>query len=880
MSTALLAIVIIITMLFCRLSRNASKQDVTMKIALLLQRIRVMLVPPGSLRARILRRFTRVLFLPFIKVGENRRIKKDLSLIRSSGLFDEKWYLAHNPDVLEAKIDAARHYLLYGSSERRDPGPRFSSGWYLEAYEDVKIAGINPLVHFLKKGLSEGRVAHSDQIIQELTPQVSEIEQKLRVMLHRHDQQADGAANANTNDKLANFLSSGERITLPVTGEPVVSVILLFHNRAEISLQCLESLAEGAGAVPFEVVIVDNASTDDTSALLDRIQNAKIIRNTINSGFGGGCNQAVDLATGKYLLFLNNDTQLLPNSISVLVETLESDAKIGAVGGKLIFPDGRLQEAGSIIWQDGSCLGYGRFDDPFKSEYSYVRDVDFCSGALLLTPRDLFLSLGKFDPRYAPAYYEDADYCMSVWNTGYRVVFQPFAVAIHYEYGSSGKSNAVTLMLQNREKFAQKWQDVLTSFDLPESGTMIFSREHKSDAKRILFIDDRIPDYHLGHGYPRTYRMLRMLAEMGHRLTFLPLQLPIPVPEIAQSLQMLGIEVLYKKTSQNPDLEVLYNNPNRKIDFEAFLRSRPDHYDVVFVSRPNNMQEIIQHLKNHAKHSSVIYDAEALFSLRDVKYRELNGEHVSETEKDKLVKAEVALVKSANVVTTVSELEKEQFLKHGTSSVHVLGHIIKPEPTPATFEERNGILFVGSFLFDPSPNGDAVRYFANQILPLVRQEVKCEIYIVGTNQVKSIWDLASDYIHVMGKVDNLTPYYNRCRLFVVPTRYSAGIPLKLLEAVAHGIPAVVTPLTVDQLGWQENRDLLVGHDPVDFARKIINIYSNRDLFYALRQNALDRIREEYSPEQFRETLDKVINLAMDKKNRQKNWERTRVLFNW
>jgi GT2 family glycosyltransferase len=665
--------------------------------------------------------------------------------------------------------------------------------------------------------------------------------------------------------KLRKFLSSNALLELPIFHQPVVSIILLFYNRAEMSFQCLETLAEGTRGVPFEVVIVDNASTDKTSVLLDRIRNAKIIRNLVNSGFGGGCNQAANLATGKYLLFLNNDTQLLPDSLKVMVDTFESGTSIGVVGGKLIFPDGSLQEAGSIIWRDGSCTGYGRGDDPFKSEFSYVKDVDYCSGALLLTTRDLFLSLGKFDPRYAPAYYEDVDYCLSVWNEGHRVVFQPFAIAIHYEYGSSNTANAIALMQRNREKFTEKWKNVLANFELSGSDSIISSREHKTDAKRILFVDDRIPDYRLGSGYPRTYRILQMLAEMGYRLTFFPMQISTFIPEIAQLLQMMGIEVLYNTPNQKVDANAIYENPGGIIDFDAFLRSRTDYYDVAFVSRPHNMQMAEESLKKHARQTSIVYDAEAIFSLRDVKYKELNGESVSAAEKEACVRAEIALAKCANVVTTVSKMEKEQFEKHGTASVQILGHVIETDPTPATFEERKDILFVGGILSDPSPNADAVHYFVNQIMPLVRQEVKCELFIVGTNCVKAVWDLESDYVHVVGRVDDLMTYYNRSRIFIVSTRYSAGIPLKLVEAAAHGLPAVVTPLIGNQLGWQEDRDLLVGYDPDDFARKVIELYTNRDLFYSLRQNALDRIRKEYSPEQFRKKLTNVISLAINEK---------------
>src|SRR5205085_6064186 len=111
-------------------------------------------------------------------------------------------------------------------------------------------------------------------------------------------------------------------------------------------------------------------------------------------------------------------------------------ASTGAVGGKLVFPDGRLQEAGSIIWSDGSGDAYGRGGDPASPEFNFARPVDFCSGALLLTPRSLFERLGGFDERYRPAYYEDADYCARLWARGYTVRYEPAAVAIHHEFGS------------------------------------------------------------------------------------------------------------------------------------------------------------------------------------------------------------------------------------------------------------------------------------------------------------------------------------------------------------------------------------------------------------------------------------------------------------
>ena len=818
--------------------------------------------------------------------------------------FSSKWYLEAYEDVKKAGINPLIHYLKYGKLEKRNPLPTQDNNQFrTDNFETVQGAqipflslaaedkvyssrksrlgrllfNIRNLMHVFGGVLHKSYRDKALYILKKdgLGSLIKEIEKKLTVLLSGGDNNSiQSITDTKTNPiprtsspnevyenkieaKLQIFLRTGASLELPIYAEPVVSIILLFYNHASMSLQCLETLALGAGTIPFEVVIIDNASTDETSELLERINNAKIIRNPANLGFAGGCNQAVDLAIGKYLLFLNNDVELLSNSIKIMVDTIENGTNIGAVGGKLIFPDGRLQEAGAIIWRDGSNSGYGRYDDPFKPEYSYVKEVDYCSGALLLTPRHIFLSLGKFDTRYKPAYYEDIDYCLNLWRKGFRVVFQPFAVCIHYEFGSSGMARALALQKINQDKFIRKWQDIFVEFYPRVPANIIPSREHKSNSKRILFIDDRIPDYHLGSGYPRSFRILQVMADAGYRITFLPLQNTGMNPVITHLLQLKGIEVLYTKDGQ-------------KIDLVSFLKFRADYYDITFLSRPRNMQDAMIKLINHAKQTTVIYDAEAIFSLKEIKYRELIGKHMTEAEKERLIQNEASLSSGASIVTTATENEKNIFVKYGAASTHVLGDIIEANPTPASFDERRNILFVGGILDYPSPNEDAVLYFLNQIFPLVRKVVECEFYIVGTNNVKAIWDMESNYVHVIGKVEDLIPYYNRCRLFVVPTRYSAGRPYKMIEAAAYGLPAVVTPLIAERLGWRENRDILVGHDAIDFGRKVIELYLNPDIFYSLRQNALDRIREEYNPENFKNNLQHILTLALDKRNGLKN----------
>ena len=161
------------------------------------------------------------------------------------------------------------------------------------------------------------------------------------------------------------FLLSGMTLDVLVSERPLVSIILVLFNRAELTLACLRSIAE-SHSEPLEVVIVDNASTDQTTHLLSRLRGCRVIQNDENRGFLAAVNQAAAACRGEYLLLLNNDAQLLPGSLGAAVRTLASSDDIGAVGAKIILLDGSLQEAGSIVWQDGTCLGYARGDIAFR----------------------------------------------------------------------------------------------------------------------------------------------------------------------------------------------------------------------------------------------------------------------------------------------------------------------------------------------------------------------------------------------------------------------------------------------------------------------------------------------------------------------------------
>jgi GT2 family glycosyltransferase len=249
-----------------------------------------------------------------------------------------------------------------------------------------------------------------------------------------------------------------------------VSVIIPTYNGAHFLRSCLSSLKDTVqGSADVEVIVADDCSTDDTIAFLEGWQQCddriRVHRASKNRGFIDTCNSAAKTASNDLLVFLNNDTVLLDGWLSAILRTFRRVDDAGAVGGKLLFPDGRLQEAGGVMFNDGTGANFGKWDPkPAGPLYSYMRDVDFCSGALLATPRALFEELQGFDTHFRPAYYEDTDYCFRVRAQGLRVVYQPESAIVHLEGGTAGTDLTVgpkRAQLRNRQRFLDKWHSEL-----------------------------------------------------------------------------------------------------------------------------------------------------------------------------------------------------------------------------------------------------------------------------------------------------------------------------------------------------------------------------------------------------------------------------------
>ena len=641
---------------------------------------------------------------------------------------------------------------------------------------------------------------------------------------------------------LKQFFASDQTLKFPTLDHPALTVVLVFYNQAQLSLLCLRSLLEFAD-VSFRLIIVDNNSSDETPKLLEHIENTQIIRNQENFGFVRAVNQAAEQVKTEYLLLLNNDAVIEEATLSTAINTLKSDSSIGAVGAKIKLLDGSLQEAGSIIWNDGACLGYGRGQDPMQPEFMFQRDVDYCSGAFLLFRCDEFHKLGAFDEAFTPAYYEESDFCIRLQKRGKRIIYNPRVNITHYEFASSGgMEGASKLQLKHQQILCDKHPEYLSN-KLANDGTNTITARINNKHPNILVIDDCVPHPSLGSGYPRSAHILNSLCELNLNVSFYPLQFPVDDWGAVYSTLDSTIEVLLDRG---------------RAGLIPLLEKRKNFYQYIMVSRLHNMEifnNIVDQDPALLEGSKVFYDAEAIFALRDIMKMELLGQAISEDEKQKLIAKELDQARNAEKVISVSRIEADLYKHASYNNTVVLGHALQAEPGNKGFDERSGVLFVGALRDEGSPNVDSLLWFVINVLPIIEQEIPdIELYVVGDCSALSLKTIECGNVQFLGRLDSITSTYNDRRLLIAPTRFAAGIPHKVHEAASRGMPSVTTGLLAKQLGWKHGKQLLVGDGAPKFAKQCIRLYRDEKLWRRVRSAGLQSISHECSDEKFQATL--------------------------
>lgn len=632
--------------------------------------------------------------------------------------------------------------------------------------------------------------------------------------------------------------------TLPTSDVPTVSVIIPVHGKLNYTLACLRSIARYGAKAPFEIIVVDDASPDATASTLDEIAGLQLLRNPHNLGFIGSCNAGASAARGSYLLFLNNDTQVTPGWLDHLLSCFEEEPLCGIAGSRLIYPDGRLQEAGGIVFSNADGWNYGRFGSPEDPRFRYRRDVDYVSGASLMIESSLFHQLKGFDSRYTPAYYEDTDLAFSVRAAGRRVIYQPESVVVHFEGVSSGtdlQAGVKQYQLINKTKFAEKWADALVR--QPEAGSPIESAIHHDGRPHILIIDALTPDASRDSGSLRMINIMRLLRELGWRVTFMADNCTATDKEITQ-LGCLGVQTLCKPWSPS----LLRWLAREKNSLRAIMLSR--HY----VAAPN-----LSLMRQAVPHAKVIFDTVDLHFLRERRAAHHTGNQAMIRQAESSRRRELALIHACDVTLVVSPIEQELLLKEVPGAkVELVSNVHEVFGRRVDFTKRKDLVFVGGF--GHPPNVDAVEWLTKDIYPrlhAVRPEIT--LHLIGDIPELARQNLSVPGIHIHGRVDELAPWMDGCRIALAPLRYGAGVKGKVNMAMSYGLPVVATTVAAEGMQLQNGENILIADDAEAFASAVLRLYDDHSLWLRLSDQGLDNIRQHFSFDAARDALHRALS---------------------
>jgi GT2 family glycosyltransferase/glycosyltransferase involved in cell wall biosynthesis len=244
---------------------------------------------------------------------------------------------------------------------------------------------------------------------------------------------------------------------------PKFSIIILNFNKPQLSLLSASSVLASSISHPYEVIIVDNGSTDENFAVLEASNLPfRVHRIPCNRYFGEGNNIGAEAARGEYLVFLNNDAFLGPGCIDAMLRAFDADARCGIAGPIFRYPDGRLQEVGAFIGADGIAEQRGKFGSPFNiASLPQFDVVDYVSAACLMIRTSRFFDVGGFNYRFDPAYFEDTDLCFRMRLRNEHVLLARDAVCFHIENATTADkrspTGAVASVDHNRKVFLSIW---------------------------------------------------------------------------------------------------------------------------------------------------------------------------------------------------------------------------------------------------------------------------------------------------------------------------------------------------------------------------------------------------------------------------------------
>jgi O-antigen biosynthesis protein len=765
--------------------------------------------------------------------------------------WDPDYYLTQNPDVAEGAASggygsALNHWLEHGIAENRSPNAQFDGHYYLENYPSVgdemkRYNLLGPFEHFAIFGRQRRWRARAP-----LHTVAVPIDQAKALYLKRCE--------------LSVFaVRTGGAIRFTCEERPFFSVIISAYNNFAYNIRVLELLEHAAhytksrAGIGIEVVVVDNGSSDETVRLEDYAEGIVFRSVSPNIGFPRACNLGASLCSGTYLVFLNNDVEFAPDVFVRLYEAIQKDkGEVACFGAGILQFDGTIQDLGSGIWRDGVAQGYFSNEVPTRYAFSHPLDVDYVAGCFFCISAAEFKEYGGFDERYSPGYYEESDLALRLSRAGRKSRVYPDVRIYHLEFGafSAGTTPraSIALMARNRVLFAREHKDLLES--RAELGAHpSYAARHADCRLRLLFIEHTVPSIKMGSGYGRSEINIRHLLELADVDLFACYR---------EDYMIMPEDFQY--------LDIWYGPEAEKLD--EVLDSR--HYDAVYICRAPSLARYDGVLSAWKRRTGgiVVCDTEAIAAIRDTS-RQSGGQSyqaiTSDAEFDAFLDKEFHGTGAADMFVAVNEFESAVLRRRFARPVHVIGHHMPIKPMSSGLAGRTGLLFLGALDSESGPNYDGVHWFLTRVWPKIRAKRPTEqLRIAGlVRRGVSLERLRGDGVVHVGPIDDPATEFALARVFIAPTRFAAGIPFKVQEALSYGLPVVASRLLNEQLSQTgEFADVLlattVNDDGRAFADACLELLTDDALWLQKREAGLAYVSRYCAPRLLTDGIERLL----------------------
>jgi GT2 family glycosyltransferase/glycosyltransferase involved in cell wall biosynthesis len=638
-----------------------------------------------------------------------------------------------------------------------------------------------------------------------------------------------------------------ENLHFPVEDSPEVSIIIPAHNNVKVTYLALCSLLIAPSKARFEVIVVDDASSDETAHLEEIVSGITVIHNETSQRFIRACNAGAKVARGEYIVLLNNDVEVTMGWLDELMAAFDRFENVGLAGAKLVYPNGRLQDGGGIIWNSGNPSNYGKGENPEDPRFCYARQADYLCGAAMMVPKTVWDELGGLSAYLEPMYFEDTDFAFKVREAGFKTWFVPSSVVYHYEGMTSGNDvtkGAKRFQEINRPKFKERWADAFSSFG-PEGEEPDLEKDRGIQG-RVLFVDYTTPRPDRDAGSYAALQEIRLVQALGYKVSFLPTNLG-HLGKYTEDLQKIGVEMIYAPFF---------------LSVQEYLAEHAADFDAIYVTRYYVAKEVLPTVRSYAPNAKVLFNNADLHFLRELRSARV------EDDEEKLAAAlrtrdqEMEIIGKVDVVLSYSSSEHAviEAFSDGAARIVRTPWVVEVPAKTAPLAGRHGLSFLGSF--NHHPNEEGIVWFTNQVMPMVAAKIPdVGLSIYGSNMKDSLRDLASEHVNPVGYVDDLAQAFDPHRIFIAPLLSGAGIKGKVIEALARGVPCVLSPLAAEGIGLRNGLDCFIARTPDEWLEAIQKLNSDDRVWHEMSNRARDYMAEAFSFERGKAAMHEAFEAA-------------------